>query len=53
MTMKRSMRQTQNAAEFAVCMGMDAFRLCIGLKPRNFTRDDVVRWLTAINAEPK
>lgn len=36
--------------EFAVCMGMDAFRLCLGMKPRNFTRKQVIDWLTALSS---
>ncbi len=31
--------------EFAVCVGMDAFRICIGLGPKNFTIAEIVRWL--------
>ncbi len=27
-------RDTNNPREFSVCMGMDAFRLCLGIKPR-------------------
>ena len=38
-------RNTDNPHQFAVCMGMDAMRLCLGISPRNFTRDEVIRWL--------
>jgi hypothetical protein len=31
--------------ERMVCIAMDAFRLCIGMKPRNFAREDVIRHL--------
>ncbi len=31
--------------EAVVCMAFDAFRLCLGKRPKNFTRTDVVRWL--------
>lgn len=34
-----------NPHVFAVCIGMDAMRLCLGKPPRNFTADDVIRWL--------
>lgn len=36
---------TNNPHEFAVCMGMDAMRLCLGIPPRNFATKDVIRWL--------
>lgn len=36
--------------EFAVCMGMDAMRLCLGQKPRNFSVEEVIRWLGLMNA---
>lgn len=31
--------------QFAVCIGTDAMRLCMGKKPRNFSRAEVIRWL--------
>lgn len=34
--------------EFAVTMGMDAFRICIGLKPRNHSLEEVIRWMRTI-----
>jgi hypothetical protein len=36
---------TSDPRVFAVCIGMDAMRLCIGQKPRNFTVAQVIRWL--------
>ena len=33
------------AASFAVTMGMDAMRLCLGMRPRNHTAADVIRWI--------
>lgn len=36
---------TNDPRQFSVCMGMDAFRLCIGLPTRNFTAAEVIRWL--------
>lgn len=41
---------TSNPLEFAVCMATDAFRLCLGINPRNFTVDDVIRWLRLMSA---
>lgn len=35
--------------EFAVTMGMDAFRIAIGIKPRNHTLADIIRWLTLMS----
>lgn len=34
--------------EAAFCMGMDALRIAVGLKPRNFTYEQVMRWLRAM-----
>lgn len=36
---------------WVVCIAMDAFRLCIGMKPRNFTREEVIRWISALSSE--
>lgn len=36
--------------EFAVCMGMDALRICLGKEPRNFTPAEVVRWMNVMLA---
>ena len=36
--------------EFAVTMGMDAFRICIGHKPRNHSLEDIIRWMGAMSA---
>ena len=33
--------------EFASCMAMDAFRLALGTKPRNFSREEILTWLSA------
>lgn len=39
--------------EWVVCMAMDAFRVCIGMRPRNFTRAEIVRWINAQSLEGK
>ena len=39
------MIRTRNPEVFAVCMAFDAMRLCLGKQPRNFSRDEVIRWL--------
>lgn len=31
--------------ERLICMAMDAFRLCIGVPPRNFTPDEIARFV--------
>lgn len=33
--------------ERLICMAMDAFRLCIGIKPRNFTPNEIARFIRA------
>ena len=35
---------------FAVTMGMDAFRIAIGIKPRTHSFADIIRWLTLMSA---
>lgn len=30
---------------FAVTIGMDAFRIAIGVPPRNHSLDEIIRWL--------
>lgn len=37
---------------FAVCMGLDAMRIAIGMKPRNFDAKEVIRWLRLMAATP-
>lgn len=34
--------------EMAVCMGMDAMRLCLGMPPRNYRRDEIEDWMDAM-----
>jgi hypothetical protein len=34
--------------EFVICLAMDAFRLCLGMRPRNFTKADIIKWLRAM-----
>lgn len=34
--------------ELVVCIAMDAFRLCMGIEPRNFTRDQIIRWMCSV-----
>ena len=38
------------AEQMPVCMGIDAMRLCMGIPPRNFSRDEVVRWIDAMQS---
>lgn len=37
-----------NGSYVAVLMGMDAFRICIGMRPKNYPARAVMRWLTAM-----
>lgn len=30
----------------SVCMAYDAFRICLGGQPKNFSREQVLLWLT-------
>jgi len=40
--------------EIPACMGMDAFRLCVGKHPRNFTAQEVLEYLESkVAAAPK
>lgn len=39
---------TNSPMSFAVCMGMDALRICIGKDPVNFPKRDVLRWILAM-----
>jgi hypothetical protein len=34
--------------EMAICMGMDAMRLCLGMPTRNYTRDEIEAWMDAM-----
>ena len=33
------------AMEFATTMGMDALRICTGVKPRTHSLEDIIRWM--------
>lgn len=35
----------------AVTMGMDALRLCLGQKPKNWNADEVIRWISLLNCK--
>lgn len=36
-----------------ICIGMDAFRCCVGLEPRQFTRDEIIRWIRISSPESR
>ncbi len=42
MTAKRAITEPE---QMAVCMGLDAMRLCMGIPTRNFTHAEVLRWM--------
>ena len=33
------------ATTTAILMGYDAMRLCMGIEPKYYTRDEVIRWI--------
>jgi hypothetical protein len=33
-----------DSRQVAICMAFDAFRICLGGQPRNFTRAQVAQW---------
>lgn len=35
----------------AVTMGMDALRLCLGHKPKNWNANEVIRWISLLSCE--
>jgi hypothetical protein len=37
--------------EFAAAIGMDALRISLGHRPRNFPVEEVVRWLVIMGRE--
>lgn len=41
------MNKERTALNIAVCMGFDAMRICLGMKPVNFTRHEVMRFFNA------
>ena len=34
-----------SAQETAICVAMDAMRICLGIKPKNFSPRQVIRWM--------
>jgi hypothetical protein len=38
--------------QFSVCIGMDAMRACMGKPTRNFSVDEIVRWLRLLSQDP-
>jgi hypothetical protein len=37
--------------QVAVCMAFDAFRICIGGTPKNFTASQVAQWLANMSTK--
>lgn len=37
------------ATEFAICMGFDAMRICLGLEPENYSYKEVVEWMRSVH----
>lgn len=42
-------KQSATAIEQAVTIGFDAFRLCVGIKPKKYNRNQVIRWIRLIS----
>lgn len=36
---------TRGPVETAICMGMDALRICVKVTPKNYSYDEVMRWM--------
>lgn len=32
----------------AVCIGMDAFRICIGISPKKYSMEEIIAWMSAM-----
>lgn len=45
---RRLLRDDVSPQEFVVCMAMDAFRACLGDKPRTFTLDEIRDWMKTV-----
>jgi len=44
-------RDISNPSEFSVCMATDAFRICMGIDPKNFSADEVIRWIKLLQGK--
>ena len=33
------------ARQFSIAMAFEAFRICLGLKPRKYSKEQVIRWM--------
>ncbi|MCR4319793.1 MAG: hypothetical protein NUV74_05580 [Candidatus Brocadiaceae bacterium] len=38
-------KQSYTAIEQAVTIGFDAFRLCLGIKPKEYDSNQIIRWI--------
>ena len=45
LTMSSLDKRWANPRAFAVCMGVDAMRLCLGMRPATFHPKDIRQWL--------
>jgi len=39
---------TPDPRQVAICMGMDAMRICLGRPTKNYTEEQVVAWMVHI-----
>lgn len=37
----------------AICMGMDALRICVKVTPKNYSYDEVMRWMRLMKPTPR
>lgn len=45
-------RDAHNRHEWVFCMAFDAFRVCMGDEPRNFTREEIAKWMSLTSRPP-
>lgn len=48
-TVEINKEDAQEAKDFAIVMGYDAMRICMGLEPKHNTLEDIVRWMKKIS----
>lgn len=48
MTTNPSPPQGSEAHFFSIQMAYEAFRICLGMKPKKFTKKEVIRWMKLI-----
>lgn len=44
-------KESREAHEMSVLMGFDAMRLCMNLPTKNYTHEEVIRWMNCVRKE--